>query len=225
MFDGLLFFYIHLNKDLITFLHTLLTATSLITAQCRARSSADVLCNNSVSFPISVERVYFFSHVVLWVRKHDYWRVIPTIAVFEVVEIKVPYCISGAGLPLGRGGHVLLPVQSVVVTQTLVSLCSNSWADQWFQWAGTVSAMSRWTDVVSHFAAVIDLLLCAANLHQNGLAIRLSPKSLWEGHRIDEGYSLPMDFLYLILLLSCGSREPKIISDSSSGHIMVSILI
>lgn len=119
MFDGLLFFYSHLNKYLITFLHTLLTATSLIIAQCRACSAADVLCSNSV-----FKACLLYSHVVLWVRIHDDWQVMATIAVFEVMEIKVrvPYCewIFPSIVPL-------VPVYHWVGAATSYFLSSQTW--------------------------------------------------------------------------------------------------
>lgn len=166
LFDGLLFFYIHLNKYLITFLHTLLTATFLIIAQCRACSSADKCCATIVFFSI-LDACLLFSQVVLL---HNCWQVMETIAVFEVMEINFPISIillfglhhsPGAGLPVGGVKHVLLPVQSEAVTQTLVSLYCNSWEDKWFQWASTVSVLSRWTDVVrhNHFPILLWLLI------------------------------------------------------------------
>lgn len=62
------------------------------------------LCRHAVQqfslFPHLRSACLLFSHVAVWVRIHDYWQVMATIAVFEVMETKVSIIIYhwvGAG--------------------------------------------------------------------------------------------------------------------------------
>lgn len=97
LFDALLFFHIHLNKRVITFLHTVVKATSLVNRStdcvplqtyiwlCRHDEmmctnkincclSSNLLFNWACSLLFTQEEIYSLKLSVLRVGLHDYWQ-------------------------------------------------------------------------------------------------------------------------------------------------------